>query len=207
MRTKRVPLAPIPRSPYLLRPPLLHPRPRRRAPISPASCPAAPRQKAPRLSLPCKTTSKLVVSVTAPAPVSDFSAEVKAEIFRRINAERAKAGLGRLAPDARLDAIARAHSADMLAKGYFSHTDKNGCDSSCRVDNAGYAWSYVGENIYTMRGYELSAAQTAQKMVTDWMNSPGHRANILKPEFTNHGVGIAVSGSTIYATSEFAKPK
>lgn len=145
-------------------------------------------------------------ATAAPAPVSTFAQDVEQEIFKLVNAERVKDGLVALAADTKLDKIARAHSEDMLSKGYFSHTNTSGCSSSCRATLAGYAWRAVGENIYTMTGYDMGAKETAHHMVDGWMNSPGHRANILNASFTHHGIGLAVSGKTLYATSVFALP-
>lgn len=124
-----------------------------------------------------------------------------------MNAERAKAGEAPLAADTALSNIARAHSADMLAHGYFSHTDTKGCDGACRLSNAGYGWSSMGENIHMMSGYDYDAAATAQKIVADWMASPPHRANILNSTFTRVGVGIATQGSTVYTTADYALPR
>lgn len=172
------------------------------APATKATAPAPAPKPANAAPAPAQKTP-----APAPAPAGSFVEEVESEIARLVGAERAKQGLGALAADAKLGAIARAHSKDMLSKNYFSHTDAEGCGSSCRLEKAGYAWRAVGENIYTMSGYRLSAAETAQKMVDGWMKSGGHRANILKTAFTHQGVGVAVSGSTIYATHVFAQPK
>lgn len=140
-------------------------------------------------------------------PAADFVSAVESEIFRLINIERAANGLAALKVDATLASVARAHSADMAKNNYFSHTNLQGCSSSCRVTNAGYAWSAVGENIYKMTGYKLSAADTAALMVKGWMQSAGHRANILNKNYTYHGVGVAQVGTSIYATDDFARPR
>ena len=132
---------------------------------------------------------------------------VEQEIFLQTNAERVKNGLLPLSFDATLAAVAREHSSDMIAQDYFSHEDKSGCSSSCRVTNAGYAWTIVGENIYMMSGYELDAAASAKMIVNGWMNSPGHRANILRETYTRAGVGVSVKGKDIYTTSMYAKPR
>ena len=124
-----------------------------------------------------------------------------------MNAERAKEGLPPLVAEVKLAGIARAHSADMLANNYFSHTNKIGCGAGCRLDKAGYAWRSYGENIHWMSGYALSAAETANKVVQAWMNSSGHRANILKSSFTKVGVGIAIEGSKIYTTADYTLPR
>ncbi len=124
-----------------------------------------------------------------------------------MNAERAKEGISPLAAEVTLAGIARAHSADMLTNNYFDHTSKSGCNAGCRLDKASYAWKSYGENIHWMSGYTLSAAETANKIVQAWMNSSGHRANILKSTFTNVGVGIAVEGTKIYTTADYSLPR
>lgn len=90
----------------------------------------------------------------------------------------------------------------MLTKNYFEHTNLSGCNAGCRLTNAGYVWKSYGENIHWMSGYKLSAQDSAKKIVNDWMNSPGHRANILG-SFTYAGVGIAVNGDKIYSTTDY----
>lgn len=95
----------------------------------------------------------------------------------------------------------------MLAQNYFSHTNKQGCSASCRADSAGYGWRAYGENIHAMWGYQMSAQDTAKKIVTDWMNSPGHRANILNSTFTHAGIGLAVQGTSIYSTANYSLPR
>lgn len=170
------------------------------------------KQKTEPLPIKVETQSPQNTTTPAPAPTPaeakpDFITEVEQQIFILQNAERVKNGLPTLLPDATLAAVARAHSVDMAAKNYFNHTDLSGCSSACRVDNAGYAWRAVGENIYMMSGYQLPADATAQKMVEGWMNSPGHRANILGSAFTNAGVGVAEIGDSIYATVDLAQPR
>ena len=124
-----------------------------------------------------------------------------------MNTERAKNGLPALTWNTTLASVARAHSTDMLAHTYFDHTDQSGCSSACRVTNAGYVWQAVGENIYMMEGYKLSPHYTAVQIVQGWMNSPGHRANILGSQYQEDGVGAAQSGDTIYITSDYGKQR
>lgn len=152
---------------------------------------------------PTSVTAAPTPTVTASAPTqSDFRSQVEQYVFEETNAARARNGLGALNADAKVASVARAHSADMLAKNYFEHTNLSGCNAGCRLTNAGYVWRSYGENIHWMSGYNLSARDSAKKIVTDWMNSPGHRANILG-SFTYAGVGIAVEGSTIYSTTDY----
>jgi uncharacterized protein YkwD len=157
--------------------------------------------------IPTPTPAPTPTPTPAPAPETNFVAAVEQELFVMINEERIKNGLAALGNDAKLAEVARAHSTDMAVNNYFSHTNLSGCNSSCRVTNAGYAWRAVGENLYRMTGYRLGATETARMMVTGWMNSPGHRANILNKSYTKHGIGVAQVGTSIYATSNFALPR
>ncbi len=145
-------------------------------------------------------------SVTPVQPTPTQNADVRTQIEQYVleatNAARAQHGLSPLTADAQAAAVARAHSQDMLAKNYFEHTNLSGCNAGCRLTNAGYAWRSYGENIHWMSGYKLSAQDSAKKIVNDWMNSPGHRANILGA-FKYAGVGIAVSGDKIYSTTDY----
>ncbi|MFH9074587.1 CAP domain-containing protein [Streptomyces alboflavus] len=115
-------------------------------------------------------------------------ARTAADVLARTNAHRAAAGLRPLAPDPRLTAAAQAHSADMIARAFYSHTAPDGSEPWHRAAAAGSAHRAVGENI-------ACGQRSAAEVVEGWMNSPGHRANILKPAFTHLGVGFAGGGS------------
>jgi uncharacterized protein YkwD len=104
-------------------------------------------------------------------------------VIELVNQERAAAGCGPLTEDPLLRKAAQGHSDDMAARGYFDHTDPDGADPGQRITAAGYRWSTYGENI-------AMGQQTARSVMTSWMNSPGHRANILNCDFKNIGVGI-----------------
>ncbi len=169
----------------------------------------APRTYAVPTVAPVKSAPNPVTTTVTTAPVqavpvqnADFATQVERSVLTETNAARAQNGLAPLSADSRVATIARAHSADMLAKNYFEHTNLSGCNPGCRLTNGGYVWKSYGENIHWMSGYKLSAADTARKIVNDWMNSPGHRANILG-SFTYAGVGIAVSGDTVYSTTDY----
>lgn len=81
-----------------------------------------------------------------------------------------------------LTTAASRHSADMVARDYFSHTSPDGTDPGARITAAGYRWSTYGENI-------AKGQQTAAAVMDSWMNSSGHRANILNCAFKEIGVG------------------
>ncbi|MDK3256207.1 CAP domain-containing protein [Blastococcus capsensis] len=106
----------------------------------------------------------------------------EAQVLALVNAERGRAGCGPLTADPGLAAVARAHSTDMRDRGFFDHVNLDGLDPFDRADRAGVAAR--AENI--ARGQADAAA-----VMTSWMNSPGHRQNILDCSLTRLGVGIA----------------
>ena len=115
------------------------------------------------------------------------------EVFNLVNQERAVNGLHALNCDDRLVLAARNHSQDMAENNYFSHTSLDGRVFSQRITNAGYIWNSAGENIAA--GYS-----TPQAVMTGWMNSSGHRANILGSTFCDLGVGYAYGASSAYGS-------
>ena len=139
-------------------------------------------------------------------PAEDHVSRIEAEVLRLSNEKRSAAGLSPLLPDAQLRKIAWAHSADMFANEYFSHENMVGCSSSCRATNAGYAWRLIGENIYMMSGYDDTPETKAQRVVDGWMNSPGHRANILG-KYSVSGIGVVSAGESVYVTALYATPR
>lgn len=108
------------------------------------------------------------------------------EMFRKVNMERAKAGLELVAFDNALRDVARAHSNDMFKRGYFSHYTPDGISPFDRMNNAGIQYLYAGEN--------LALAPTTPLAHQGLMNSPGHRANILNPNFKKIGIGVIDGG-------------
>lgn len=113
------------------------------------------------------------------------------------NAQRKTAGCANLTVNAALAKAARAHSLDMATRGYFSHTSPDGTLFSDRITTAGYRWSLAAENI-------ASGQATPAEVTTAWMNSPGHRANIVNCGLREIGVGLAANASgTLYWTQEF----
>jgi uncharacterized protein YkwD len=123
-----------------------------------------------------------------------------AEVLRLVNSERAKAGCGALTNDSRLASAAQKHSADMASNNYFSHTSQNGDEMADRIDASGYKWRSIGENI--AKGQATPAA-----VMQAWMNSSGHRANILNCGFRNIGVGLAYDGRSPVWTQDFGTPR
>jgi len=122
------------------------------------------------------------------------------EVLLLVNQERANAGLPPLAINPELTRAARNHSQDMIDRNFFSHTNPDGNGPAQRAAAEGYPSSYVGENIAA--GY-----WTPQAVMDAWMNSPGHRANILNANYTEIGIGWKQGGSYgVYWTQVFGKP-
>ena len=121
------------------------------------------------------------------------------EVLDLVNAERAKNGLSKLSWSDELASVARAHSNDMLNRNFFSHTNPDGQSPFDRMRAAGIKYSSAGENI-------AAGQKTPQEVVKAWMNSEGHRANILNASFTKLGVGYVVGNGAYntYWTQNFA---
>jgi uncharacterized protein YkwD len=126
--------------------------------------------------------------VTLPftVPVSRPRSDLETEMLGLVNNERVAAGLRPLAPDPELTEVARLHSSDMFARGYFAHDTPEGRDPFDRIRAGGVRFLTAGEN--------LALARSVQIAHTGLMNSPGHRANILRPEFGRVGIGIMDGG-------------
>jgi uncharacterized protein YkwD len=144
-------------------------------------------------SAPKPTASATPSSPSTPQATPTASGAV-ARVVELVNAERAKAGCSPVKLNATLTKAAQAHSADMAAHQNMSHTGSDGSDPGERITRAGYSWSTYGENV--AYGYS-----TPEKVMAGWMSSPGHKANILKCEFKEIGVGLAQPGN--YWTQNF----
>jgi uncharacterized protein YkwD len=108
------------------------------------------------------------------------------QMLALVNSERGQAGLKPLVMHGALTAVARQHSADMLARGYFSHYSPEGKTALDRLRAQRIAFLIAGEN--------LALAPTVTVAHTGLMHSPGHRANILRPQFGKVGIGILDAG-------------
>ena len=135
---------------------------------------------------PTPTTSEAAPpppSTTAPAPVAPSTA---AQVISLVNDQRAKAGCKPLDEESHLTKAAQDYSDDMSARSFFSHTNPEGVTFDQRIKNAGYS-KPGAENI--------AKGQTSATQVMDaWMNSEGHRANILNCSLTKIGVGLTTAG-------------
>lgn len=103
----------------------------------------------------------------------------------------------------KLEEAARAHSEDMVKLEYFSHTGPDGVQTGKRVNNQGYRWLAVGENIASGQG-------SVDKVVDGWLSSPGHCANIMSDNFTEMGAARVEAPDSKYTpfwTQVFARPR
>jgi uncharacterized protein YkwD len=134
------------------------------------------------------------------------------EMLTRVNNARAQArtcgtvnqpAAASLSWHCTLENVAFAHSRDMGDHNFFSHTGSDGLASGDRVTNAGYDWSAVGENI-------AAGQPSLDAVITAWLDSPGHCANIMRASYTEFGAAsYTVDGSDfpIYWTQVFARPR
>ena len=106
------------------------------------------------------------------------------------NATRKKHGLGSLCVDPALTRAARAHSQEMIGKGYFRHESFDGETVGTRLKRFGYDWYASGENI----AWGSGSMSRPDDRFKGWMESPGHRANILNGSFLEVGIGTTASG-------------
>lgn len=124
-----------------------------------------------------------------------FLSAVENEVLTLCNNERKKAGAPALTMDSKLRDIARYKAMEMLQYNYFNHispvTKKSPFDLA---SSFGYSYSAFGENIQSSQG-RTSASVTAGYLVSNWMNSEGHRANILNPTFKRMGIGVVFSNT------------
>lgn len=134
---------------------------------------------------------------TRQAPVADGET---ARVLELVNQERAKAGCSPLTADPELTAAAEKYSDVMAGTGTLSHTGPDGSQISDRVEDEGYAWSAVGENI-------AQGQPDADAVMDAWMNSPGHRQNILNCDFEDIGIGLHEGDGGPWWTQDFGTPR
>ena len=137
------------------------------------------------LALALLAEGALVANLIARQSSHDFlAAIIQSEIISLTNAERAQNKVAALKESPLLDRSAQAKADDMAERGYFAHKDPQGREPWVWIQEAGYDYQYAGENL-AVRFVD------SQDVVAGWMASPTHRANIIKPSYTDIGVGIA----------------
>ncbi|MEU6682793.1 CAP domain-containing protein [Streptomyces sp. NPDC046832] len=120
----------------------------------------------------------------------------EAQVLALVNKERAAAGCAPLTANDRLTRAADDYSDVMARSGVMSHTGPDGSTMTTRIEAAGYEWSTLGENI-------AQGQADAASVMKSWMNSPGHRANILNCSFKELGVGVHFGDGGPWWTQDF----
>jgi uncharacterized YkwD family protein/spore coat assembly protein SafA len=147
-----------------------------------------------------KNSDQLKVGQKISIPNIDNMTKYENQVITLVNKERTSRGLQSLKQNYQLCKIARYKSQDMVNKNYFSHTSPTYGSPFKMMEYFGIRFSAAGENI-------AMGQPTPQSVMTAWMNSPGHRSNILSPAYTQIGVGAAKdSRGVIYWTQQFIKP-
>ena len=173
------------------------------APSAPKTSPSTTASEKPEVTPskePTKTPSSKAAATKAPQ-ASDSSltlsaeAQAAAEVLKLVNEERAKVGCSALSANSALSELAEKFSDDMAARGFFDHTDPDGASPWDRATKAGIT-DLGGENI--ARGQADAAA-----VMDAWMNSPGHKANILNCDFKTLGVGVHFGSGGPWWTQDF----
>lgn len=158
---------------------------------------------------PVVETPEVTPPVQEPTNSSSFMAQVESLIFTKVNEERVKAGVAALSHNDTMEYYARIKSQDMGDRGYFDHTNPDGELITAQMRRDGVSYNSWGENIAYIGGttdanaLATDANALADQFMTNWMNSSGHRANILSTNFSSIGVGVYKVGNRSYATQEF----
>lgn len=137
----------------------------------------------------------------APPRTSSIHASMETEIWEQINTIRQKNQLKPLRQNDQLAHVAREYSQKMAREDFFSHTSPDGTTPAQRVRDGGIFYIVVGENLF--RSSNIS--NPVPSAVQGWMESPGHRQNILHAVFTETGIGVWREGNRYYITQLFLR--
>lgn len=147
-----------------------------------------------------KDFSKIYPGLKITIPTTNSIASLENQVITIVNKERAARGLMQLKTTGTLSYVARLKSQDFINKNYFAHQSPTYGSPFTMMQYFGIHFSAAGENI-------AYGQPSPQSVMTAWMNSPGHRSNILNPTYTYIGVGAAKSSNgVLYWTQEFMKP-
>lgn len=155
------------------------------------------------ISLPKPQNQTAPIKSTLIISQNTSRANFDAELLRLTNLERKKLGLAPLRLSPQLTQAAQSHALDMARNNYFSHKGLNGSTMTDRAKRTGYVYSALGENI-------AAGKATPEGTIRQWMNSTGHRANILNGKFTEIGFGYANAPNSPYRhywVQVFGKPQ
>ena len=137
------------------------------------------------------------------APAGETLPAIAEATLCLLNGERADHGLAPLAPNGRLAAAATAYAGDLVAGSYFSHTGRDGSGLLDRIERTGYVQGVAGWVLGENLAWGTGGLATPGSIMQAWMNSPGHRENILNAEFREVGIGV-VAGNPAQADGQGA---
>ncbi len=151
-----------------------------------------------------QATAFFVTPASAHGNVLAYATDVNAStLFTLTNQQRAANGLAPLRLDSRLNTSASLKAGDMFANNYWAHVSPSGVQPWYWFGQAGYSYNYAGENL--AKDFDTSAG-----VMDGWMNSPGHRANILNANYTDVGFavenGVLVGGQTTLVVAHYGSP-
>ena len=158
-------------------------------------------------SVPTASNVPITVDAELKIDTQAFIEKLSALIEQETNVFRKRHDLLPLQKDVSLAQNAREYSYEMLTGDFFAHTNNSGCDITCRFNKSGHAVTAWGENLAVIHFHTLPSAQeVATYFMNEWQKSAGHRDNLLSPQFTHQGIGIAFDESSVYVTEHFARP-
>jgi uncharacterized protein YkwD len=160
-----------------------------------------------------------------PAPSNLTMSGIAFRVHQAVNRAREQRCLGPLHLDPALSEIALGHSADMARRGYFAHADPEERQAGGRAREAGYRYRYLGENLFAGTLYSQTSVRVvggqrdvfyrwytpedlADEVVRGWLESPGHRRNLLSAQYTHEGIGVAFGeNGTVLVTQKLSEPR
>ena len=143
--------------------------------------------------------ARVLISLLFLAPgYGQHAQSVEQRIFQAINQVRQENKLPPLKWNTKIAGVARSHSTRMATKRFFSHEDPKFGGPDNRLSTAGIAWRRCGENIFE----EYGERDPVQSAVRGWMQSSGHRRNILTREFTHTGIGVSIGRDGGYTITQ-----
>lgn len=154
------------------------------------------------LDIPASTAFSAQLSAEFPDCSEPASVDsLKVRVLELVNAERAAIGLGQLRWNSTLEQQASTYACEMIHYDFFDHVNPvTKSTLGLRADEFNYDFQVIGENL-------AAGQRTPEKAMEDWMNSPGHRQNILDPRFVEIGIGVRLGGEYgMYWVQEFGLP-
>lgn len=159
--------------------------------------PEIPEEETSKPEIPEENTDKPVEKSVVDTPSVSGMSQIELEVLRLVNVERQKEGLSPLTSSSKFSNVARKKSEDMAVKGYFSHTSPTYGSPFEMMKTFGIPYRTAGENI-------AKGQTSAASVMRAWMNSSGHRANIMNPSFNKIGIGMYEKNGTKYWTQMFS---